>query len=136
MHRSLSWWTREYLRGTVTSMFLPNTPSARPTISWFVLLSQIAGRKPRSFTFCLRSGAVNVKGWCSKADPHYRLRLPPDDTPTIRLRLHAEGEEPARLPTKAFDAAFATRIKEDDEFYDAILPHVMAAAERNVALQD
>src|SRR5216684_935502 len=37
-----------------------------------------------------RSDAVNVKGWGTKAAPHYRLRLASGETQTIRLRLHAE----------------------------------------------
>ena len=82
-----------------------------------------------------RSDAVNVKGWGTKAAPHYRLRLASGETQTIRLRLHAETQGPSRLNTKLFDAAFATRIEEANDFYDSILPSEMALAERNVARQ-
>jgi len=82
-----------------------------------------------------RSDAVNVKGWGTKAAPHYRLRLASGETQTIRLRLHAETQGPSRLNTKLFDAAFATRIEEANDFYDSILPREMALAERNVARQ-
>src|ERR1044071_2095595 len=82
-----------------------------------------------------RKDAINAKGWGTKAAPHYRLRLSSGESMSIRLRLHADGEGPAKLTAKSFDSCFATRIKEADEFYDSILPAEMAPPERNVARQ-
>ena len=82
-----------------------------------------------------RSDAVNSKGWGTKAAPHFRLRLGPGESQTIRLRIYAEGEGLGKQTAKQFDTIFAARIKEANQFYESILPADMTLAERNVARQ-
>ena len=82
-----------------------------------------------------RLEATNIKGWGTKAAPHYRLRLKPGESQTIRLRLHAEGEGPGKQTTKQSDTLFDMRLKEANEFYDSIFPGEMSPAERNIARQ-
>jgi Mannosylglycerate hydrolase MGH1-like glycoside hydrolase domain len=64
-----------------------------------------------------RLDAVNPARAGTKAAAHYRLRLASGETTTVALRLSdvAPGQNPFG---PAFDATFAARIREADEFYE------------------
>jgi hypothetical protein len=69
------------------------------------------------FVVAARADAVNPAHVGTKAAAHYRLSLGPGETATIHLRL--SDTAPTRDPFgKAFDALFAERITEADEFYE------------------
>ncbi len=78
---------------------------------------------------------VNPKGWGTKAAPHYRLRLGSGESQTVRLRLYSETEPPGETTASGFEAIFAERLREADEFYDLIAPAGLSPVERNVVRQ-
>ncbi len=79
--------------------------------------------------------AVNPAGHGTKAAFHHRLIVPAGEAVTLRLRLTAETEAPARAFGQGFDETFAERIEEADAFYAARLPERTTADERAVARQ-
>jgi hypothetical protein len=58
----------------------------------------------------------------TKAAAHYVLAIPPGGEAVVRLRLVADEEARGEPFDKKFDATFAERIKEADEFYDERIP--------------
>ncbi len=79
-----------------------------------------------------RTTAVNPEHCGTKAAPWYRLHIPARGSVTLRLRLCADGSAP--VDHAAFDAIFASRLAEADDFY---APHhrTLATEERRVARQ-
>ncbi|ATB41768.1 hypothetical protein CYFUS_007238 [Cystobacter fuscus] len=82
-----------------------------------------------------RLEAVNAAGTGTKAAFHHVLELPPGGRVVLRLRLFSEAQAPAQLFGESFDALFAQRIAEADEFYDSRLPRTLSPEERRVARQ-
>ncbi len=76
--------------------------------------------------------AVNPALTGTKACARYRLRLAPGVPETFRLRL-TNTERAA--PFDDFDATFASRIADADEFYDAVMPRSLGDDERSVYRQ-
>ncbi|RZK87164.1 MAG: glucosidase, partial [Methylobacterium sp.] len=77
--------------------------------------------------------AVNPDRSGTKCGGHYRLAVPPGGTQSLRLRFRA-----ADAPGDAFadfDAVFAARIAEADEFYAALQADVVDADRRAVQRQ-
>jgi len=81
-----------------------------------------------------RSGAVNPAQTGTKAAGHYVLDVPARGSVSIRLRLFAEESRLAE-PFADFDAVFAARIAEADEFYAGRISHRLTLEERRVARQ-
>jgi hypothetical protein len=79
--------------------------------------------------------AVNPTHTGTKAAACYILEVPAGGDVTVRLRLFAAGETPADPLGDGFDALFAERIAEADDFYAERLPAAMTEAERAVARQ-
>jgi hypothetical protein len=80
--------------------------------------------------------AVNPAEQGTKGAAQYVLNLAAGATATLRLRLNASrpgGRDGAF--GDAFDAVFAARRRETDEFYDAVIPACADGEERNVARQ-
>lgn len=66
------------------------------------------------------SGQPNDQANYSKAAVHYKLDLKPGETRIIHLRLsNVETDQ----PFDRFDAVFDSRIRETDDFYDAVSPY-------------
>jgi hypothetical protein len=90
-----------------------------------------------------QAGAVNPKMEGTKAAPHYRLSVKPDDCQVIRLRLStsppaefAKSNGEAKSPFGAhFDNVFQARLAEADEFYAAVTPSTLNADQSNVFRQ-
>jgi len=80
-----------------------------------------------------RRDAVNPAGRGTKAAAHYQLQVAPGATVTLRLRLSCHDASTPRPFDDAFDATFARRIQEAEEFYAARLPAEFSAGERRVA---
>ncbi len=71
------------------------------------------------------AGAVNPDGHGTKAAARYRLSVPAGSAVTVRLRLTADRPDAGPEGTSfgsAFDEIFSTRIREADEFYQAVAP--------------
>ena len=76
--------------------------------------------------------AVNPAMTGTKAAAHYSLSVPAGGSKVVRLRLSAKP--PSESFTK-FDAAFAARIADADEFYNRITPSSLTEDERRVHRQ-
>ncbi len=78
--------------------------------------------------------AVNPELTGSKMAAHFALKLAPGESHVLRCRL---TDQPVTASPfgPGFDAVFADRIAEADEFYAAALPPTLAGEPRNVARQ-
>ena len=79
-----------------------------------------------------RGEAVNPAKVGTKAAAHYALEVPAGGSQTVRLRLTAAKPADAFA---GFDATFASRIADADEFYERITPPSLTADERLVHRQ-
>jgi hypothetical protein len=80
-----------------------------------------------------RLDAVNPERCGTKAAAHYRLRIGPGRSATVRLRLTAEAQTIPFGPR--FDETLATRLREADEFYEAVTPPSVTPGAANVMRQ-
>jgi hypothetical protein len=73
---------------------------------------------------------VNPARCGTKAAAHYRLKVAPGRSATLRLRLTAQAPAAARAQTKGsafpfgpdFDEKFTARLREADAFYQSVTP--------------
>ena len=73
---------------------------------------------------------VNPERRGTKAAAHYRLKIGPGRSATVRLRLTAQAPAGSRTPTeggavpfgKDFDETLAARLREADAFYESVTP--------------
>jgi hypothetical protein len=82
-----------------------------------------------------RADAVNPKQFGTKVAPHYVLTLPGGASPSFRFRLCPADSGWLDPGGSEFDAIFAARIREADEFYAATIPCQLSVRERTVARQ-
>jgi hypothetical protein len=90
-----------------------------------------------------QQGAVNPEKTGTKVSAHYRLKLGPGESATVRLRL--TDQAPARKTTKTkaaefpfgkpFDKALAARLREANEFYRSVTPPSVSPDAANVMRQ-
>jgi glycogen debranching enzyme len=81
-----------------------------------------------------RKDAVNPDGVGTKASAHYLTTLEPGQTVTVRLRL-SDAAPAASVFGRAFDATFAQRMREADEFYATLVPATLSDDARGVMRQ-
>jgi hypothetical protein len=83
-----------------------------------------------------REEAVNPARFGSKAAAHYRLLLAPGERREVRLRFAPGGAASEADPFgREFEATFAGRRIEADEFYAEIIPNHLSADGRSVMRQ-
>jgi hypothetical protein len=88
-----------------------------------------------------RREAVNPGRRGTKAAAHYRMKVGPGQSATVRLRLAAQTAAEAGRQTKAvpfgpaFDEILAARLREADEFYRAVTPPSVSPDAANVMRQ-
>src|SRR5215831_18278024 len=84
-----------------------------------------------------RQEAVNPERDGTKAAAHYRLKVAPGVSATVRLRL--TNQAPAVLSAvpfgQTFDDTFAARLREADEFYQTVTPPSASPDAANVMRQ-
>lgn len=82
-------------------------------------------------------GAVNPDHEGTKASAHYRIRIEPGETRTLKLRLTERdyGVERVRAFGQEFEQVIARRRAEADEFYRTIIPRTLSEDARNVMRQ-
>jgi Mannosylglycerate hydrolase MGH1-like glycoside hydrolase domain len=80
------------------------------------------------------TGAVNPAHEGTKAAAHYRLLLGPGESAVVRLRL-TDGELRGSPFGKRFDALFAQRQQEADQFYAGVIPAKLSDDARGVMRQ-
>ena len=78
--------------------------------------------------------SVNPDRTGTKAAAHWALSVPSGDSVTVRVRLTADGAAEAGIGAD-FDAVFAQRRAECDEFYESITPEALSADRRLVMRQ-
>ncbi len=78
--------------------------------------------------------AVNSQQTGTKAAAHYRLRLTPGETITLKLRLSNDIAPKPALGVR-YDEIFSTRIREAQEFYTALAPAQTSEDLRNIQRQ-
>jgi mannosylglycerate hydrolase MGH1-like protein len=81
-----------------------------------------------------RGEAVNPAREGTKAAAHYRLRIAPGETRSVRLRLSNTPPHGECLGAE-FDALFAQRVREADEFYATVIPGTLDPDGRRVMRQ-
>ncbi|HZP38066.1 MAG TPA: glucosidase [Methylomirabilota bacterium] len=81
-----------------------------------------------------RAEAVNPAREGTKAAVYYRLRLAPGETRSVRLRL-ANVPPHGRPFGPEFEALFAQRQREADQFYDTLIPPALDADARAILRQ-
>jgi len=77
--------------------------------------------------------ALRPDGQGTKCARRYVLDVPAGGSVVLRLRLVPAADAPKALFGKAFDDVFSQRIREADEFYDAVIPAAATAEERAVS---
>jgi len=90
-----------------------------------------------------RQDAVNPEQRGTKAAAHYRLKVGPGQSATVRLRLTAQASPESGKQSKAgslpfgqaFDEIFAARLREANEFYRALTPPSASPDAANVMRQ-
>ena len=82
-----------------------------------------------------REDAVNPARTGTKAAAWYRLSVPAGGTATVRMRLSAHMYAPPQAAWEDFDAVFAKRMAEADEFHASLLQPEVSADERLVQRQ-
>ncbi len=108
-----------------------NSPNATPYVKDGIDNYVVQGAKD----------AVNPAHHGTKAAADYQLMLQAGETTVVRLRLSDTkapmDSVPAGPPAAfvGFDAAFAARQKEADEFYETVIPHDLSADAKNVMRQ-
>ncbi|HKC07663.1 MAG TPA: glucosidase [Methylomirabilota bacterium] len=81
-----------------------------------------------------RPDAVNPAREGTKAAAHYRLVLQPGETASVKLRL-SNTPPHGRCLAGEFEALFAQRVREADEFYGTVIPASLDADGRGVMRQ-
>ena len=71
--------------------------------------------------------AVNPEAVGTKASPHYQLMIGAEATEVVRLRLSRTAPDELSDPFGQFDAVMNARLREADEFYDAVIPPAVKA---------
>ncbi len=79
--------------------------------------------------------SVNPAQTGTKAAAQFILDIPAGESKTVRLRLSDINLAKSSDAFKEFDAIFAKRIAEADEFYSAIVPAELSVDEKNVQRQ-
>ncbi len=80
------------------------------------------------------AGAVSRAKTGTKATAHYAMSVPAGETRVIRLRL-TDSSKSAGLFDSAFDAIFAQRLSEADEYYATVIPQHLSEDAQNVMRQ-
>ena len=90
-----------------------------------------------------RQGTVNPDKQGTKVAAHYRMKVAPQGSETVRLRLSAKGSAVQGAGTRGdatpfgpeFEATFTARLKEADEFYRSVTPPSLSPDAANVMRQ-
>jgi len=82
-----------------------------------------------------KTAAVNPENVGTKAAAHYVLTLQPGEQQQMRLRLRSVTSKSTPSFGSQFEDTFKTRIRECDEFYQAVLPAGLTMEECNIARQ-
>jgi hypothetical protein len=118
---------------TNNDRLFPQYPNASPYVKDGINDFVVHGQRDR----------VNPGEMGTKVSAHYRLKIGPGQSATVRLRLTAQApaEEAMRTEPHAFpfgrnfEETFAARLQEADAFYASVIPSSLNADEANVMRQ-
>src|SRR5262245_32039678 len=115
---------------TNNARLFPHFPNASPWVKDGI----------NSFLVDGQQGAVNPEQTGTKASVHYRLKVGPRQSVTLRLRLRSQPAAPGARGDAVsvgadFDEVLATRIAEADAFYTSITPPSASEDEARVMRQ-
>ncbi|MDB4288079.1 glucosidase, partial [bacterium] len=71
----------------------------------------------------------------TKAAAHFFLKIPAGETAVVRCRLNLKDEDSGFAGLEHFEETFQERIREADEFYEAINPKKLSAEETQISRQ-
>ncbi|MEJ6561325.1 MAG: glucosidase [Akkermansiaceae bacterium] len=71
----------------------------------------------------------------TKAAAHFVLKIPAGETVVVRCRLNLKDEDSGFAGLEHFEETFQERIREADEFYEAINPKKLSAEETQISRQ-
>jgi len=123
-----------YCEGNTELLFTENetnnerifgTPNASPFVKDGINNYVVNGKKD----------VVNPQGTGTKAAAHYSITVGAGQTAKIRLRLTDLAPTTVSDPFAGFDEIMQSRLKDADEFYQAVLPQTMSEDARNIARQ-
>ena len=99
---------------TNNERLFPQYPNATPYVKDGINNYVVHGKK----------NSVNPGRTGTKVSPHYKLKVPAGQSAKVRLRLMkgSAGKDQAAPFGKGFDEIVSARLKEADEFYQAITP--------------
>ncbi len=86
------------------------------------------------FVIAGETAAVNPQNYGTKCAPHYALNVAAQSEVVLRFRL-TRKDAAAPAPFANFDAVFAARIAEADEFYAGVISPKLEAPQQNVVRQ-
>ena len=118
---------------TNNARLFPQDPNASPYVKDGINDYVVQGRQE----------AVNPERCGTKAAAHYRLKVAPGQSATVRLRLTTQAPaQPSRQANgsafpfdQAFDASLAARLREADDFYKSVTPPSVSLDAANVMRQ-
>ena len=119
--------------GEVPMLFAENSTNYERLFPGQPNVTQYVKDGINDFVVLGRKDAVNPEKTGTKVAAHYRKVVGPRQSATVRLRLAANG---GNLPFgPEFDAVFASRLKEADEFYRSVTPPSVSPDAANVMRQ-
>jgi len=118
---------------TNNERLFPQYPNASPYVKDGINDWVVYGKRNR----------VNPEEMGTKVSAHYRLKVGPNQSATVRLRLTAQSIAQQAMRTKVnafpfgqdFEDTLAARLQEADEFYTSVIPSSLNADEANVMRQ-
>ncbi len=118
---------------TNNDRLFPGRPNAAPFVKDGINDCVVLGRQ----------GTVNPEKQGTKVSVHYRLKVAPQGAATVRLRLTARKSAGQKTTAKddavrfgpEFEAIFASRLKEANEFYRSVTPSSVSSDAANVMRQ-
>jgi hypothetical protein len=111
---------------TNNERLFPEHPNASPYVKDGINNYVVGGQK----------GTVNPDKTGTKVSAHYRLEVGAGQTSAVRLRLSKSSPDKNSKPFgKEFDAVFADRLREADEFYKSVTPSSVSEDAANVMRQ-
>ncbi len=82
-----------------------------------------------------KTTTVNPGQFGTKVGLQYLLTIDPEESRTIRLRLSASDNAPVVPFGNTFAQIFAERLKEADEFYNAVIPAHLSEEQKSISRQ-
>jgi hypothetical protein len=113
-----------YCDGDVPLLFTDNETNNARLFPQYPNASPYVKDGINNYVLHSQKDAVNPGRTGTKASPHYKLKIPAGQSAKVRLRLmkRSAGKDQVAPFGKGFDEILSARLKEADDFYQAITP--------------